>query len=271
MLFGDDLIEIAAGDFNGDGDLDLAALDRTDQRLYALYGRGDASFDDPGNGIPVAGEADGGEAVDLPLARIDGDELDDLMVVNYADGLFSEFGATLLGRRNNAFSLRLFTLDFEASALALADFDGAPDGGPDAIAGYDDGGLSVNLDDGGGEFQAPFRPIGTNRVGRVSLLATADLNGDARPDLLVLNRDGDELLPLLNRSAPLCPGDCNADDRVTIDELTRAVSIALGDRDVRECPALERDGQGGVSIDELIAAVFAALDGCAAEATAEPF
>jgi hypothetical protein len=49
---------------------------------------------------------------------------------------------------------------------------------------------------------------------------------------------------------------------VTIDELIRGVAIALGSRELADCPAFDRSRNGAVEIDELIAAVNAALGGC---------
>lgn len=59
-----------------------------------------------------------------------------------------------------------------------------------------------------------------------------------------------------------CPGDCNGDGAVSIDELVRAVNIALDQADIAECKSIDADGNGTVSIDELIQAVLAALLGC---------
>ena len=68
-------------------------------------------------------------------------------------------------------------------------------------------------------------------------------------------------LALLIGAAPvraLCPGDCNGDGEVTVAEVVTVVSIALGDLPVSACP----DAGGSIGIDEVIAAVQAALDGC---------
>jgi len=59
-----------------------------------------------------------------------------------------------------------------------------------------------------------------------------------------------------------CPGDCNGDAAVSIDELVRGVGIALGSTALDSCPAFDGGADGAVSIDELIAAVNAALGGC---------
>ena len=59
-----------------------------------------------------------------------------------------------------------------------------------------------------------------------------------------------------------CVGDCGGDGGVTIDDLVRAVRIALGESPLDQCTAADRGGDGTVSIDDLIAAVNAALSGC---------
>jgi hypothetical protein len=55
-----------------------------------------------------------------------------------------------------------------------------------------------------------------------------------------------------------CPGDCNRDGEVTIDELLRAVTLALGTSTL-QCPAY---GNAPVTIDKLVTAVDRALNGC---------
>jgi hypothetical protein len=62
--------------------------------------------------------------------------------------------------------------------------------------------------------------------------------------------------------APQCAGDCDGNGAVTIDELVRGVGIALGGGSVDPCPAMDRGADGAVTIDDLVAAVDAALSGC---------
>ena len=69
---------------------------------------------------------------------------------------------------------------------------------------------------------------------------------------------------MIQRAAQ-CAGDCNGDFRVAVNELITAVDIALAppgrDRTAR-CPAVDRDMNDEVTIDELVGAVVTALDGC---------
>lgn len=70
------------------------------------------------------------------------------------------------------------------------------------------------------------------------------------------------------RAGAACPGDCNGDGRVAVDELVRGVAIALGAAPLASCIAIDRNRDGTVMIDELVGAVRAALDGCARHRTA---
>jgi len=61
-----------------------------------------------------------------------------------------------------------------------------------------------------------------------------------------------------------CPGDCNRNDAVTVDELITAVNIALdgGQLSMKDCLPADSDLNYSVSIDELVTAVDRALGGC---------
>ncbi len=59
-----------------------------------------------------------------------------------------------------------------------------------------------------------------------------------------------------------CPGDCNLDGGVTISELQRSVLVSLGRVRMNRCFALDLDNDGRGDIEELVAAVDAALAEC---------
>jgi 6-phosphogluconolactonase (cycloisomerase 2 family) len=59
-----------------------------------------------------------------------------------------------------------------------------------------------------------------------------------------------------------CPGDCNADGRVSIDELVIGVSMALGAVSSNQCPIFDTDVDDRVDIGELVDAINSALGGC---------
>jgi hypothetical protein len=56
-------------------------------------------------------------------------------------------------------------------------------------------------------------------------------------------------------------GDCDGDGRISIDELIFAVRVALAWESLSACTNLDADFDGGVTIDELVAAVGDAMAG----------
>jgi hypothetical protein len=58
----------------------------------------------------------------------------------------------------------------------------------------------------------------------------------------------------------VCAGDCSGDLQVTIDELVLCVGLAMSE--VRSCVSCDENGDGRVSIEELIGSVRNMLFGC---------
>ncbi|HVM97812.1 MAG TPA: EF-hand domain-containing protein [Candidatus Acidoferrales bacterium] len=59
-----------------------------------------------------------------------------------------------------------------------------------------------------------------------------------------------------------CAGDCNHDNVVSVDELVLGVRIDLGDAALDQCPAFDVNGDGEVTLDEILRAVNSALQDC---------
>ena len=73
-------------------------------------------------------------------------------------------------------------------------------------------------------------------------------------------------LTLAAPAARACPGDCDGDGAVTVDELIRGVSLALeqpADPPIR-CSTFDQNGDEAVTVDELTAGVGVALSTCPA-------
>ncbi len=62
--------------------------------------------------------------------------------------------------------------------------------------------------------------------------------------------------------AQQCPGDCDDDCNVGINELLRAVGISLGNADISACSELDVNGDERAAVNELVVAVGNALNGC---------
>ncbi len=62
-----------------------------------------------------------------------------------------------------------------------------------------------------------------------------------------------------------CPGDCNEDGSVTVDEVLCAVNVSLQELPPSTCcPSTDLNGDGNITVDELIVLVNQALTGCPA-------
>lgn len=70
------------------------------------------------------------------------------------------------------------------------------------------------------------------------------------------------------RAADVCPGDCDGDREVTIDEIVRGIGIVFNPEALSECAAMDPDSDGRVTVAEILQQVNAALEGCPLSTTA---
>jgi hypothetical protein len=67
---------------------------------------------------------------------------------------------------------------------------------------------------------------------------------------------------LILRRPDVCPGDCDGDGQVSVDELVTGIGISMGTASVEDCPAFDVNDDQHVGIDEIIGAVASALSDC---------
>jgi hypothetical protein len=106
---------VAAGDFNGDGNMDFVVSNGGDNDLWLYFGNGDGTFNLP-TILPITL---GQSPVWVAAADLRGIGVTDLIVVNADSNNVSVF----LGKGNWTFTEHAITLPGSAATLAIADFN----------------------------------------------------------------------------------------------------------------------------------------------------
>ena len=192
-------------DVNGDGRLDLIAIDTGDNDfnlnpagtkgvVSVLLGNGGFGF-----GTPASYTVDFTPTA-VTAADVNGDGTPDLLVLNAQSGDVSVLAGNGFGGFQTAVN---YAAGVAPSAIAAADLNG--DGKLDLAVG-DAGKVSVLLGNGTGGFALPTSFAAGNTV--ITSLSAADVNGDGRPDLVATSGSG-SVFVLLNQSG--APGSFTAD------------------------------------------------------------
>jgi hypothetical protein len=240
---------IVAGDFTGDGRLDLATANWGSNDVSVLLGNGDGTFQ-PAVEYTVGQNPDAlvGQNPDALVAGdFNGDGRLDLAVADAGNGSLGGVGSILLGNGDGTFQAPK-TFAGEQHALVAGDFNG--DGRLDLAATYVDS-VSVLVGNGDGTFQAPEEYAAGLHPWA---LAAGDFNGDGRLDLAVadlgapqligsgvsiLLGNGDGTFPELQPGAVERPrsvvaADFNGDGRLdlaTANSISDNISVLLGNGD----------------------------------------
>ena len=176
---------VVTGDFNGDGNLDVALANFLDNTVSVLLGNGDGTFQ---NAVTYdVGDGPTG----LVAGDFNNDGILDLATVNQNDGTVS----VLLGNGDGTFQNAVTSVDGTSggSALVAADFDG--DGNLDlATANAANNTASVLLGNGDGTFQAPVN----YNVGRQPVALATFMASDGTPELATANYGDNTVSVLVN-------------------------------------------------------------------------
>jgi len=171
---------MVAGDFDGDGKMDVATANHDDDNISVLLGDGEGGFADAVN------YAAGDGPVALAAGHFTGDAYLDLAVVNQDDETVSIF----LNNGSGEFTwYTTLTVGGLPSAIALGDFN--EDGETDlAVTKQDEDEVVLFFGNGDGTFQTS----GTVSAGAGPVsIAAGDLDGDEHLDLVIANFDEDTL------------------------------------------------------------------------------
>ena len=231
---GTDPNSIAVGDFNGDGNLDLAVANVYSGTVSIFVGDGKGNF------AQASSPGAGANPSAVTAGDFNGDGKLDLAVANLSSGTV----AILLGDGKGNFTLGSSpTAGGYSVSVVTGDFNG--DGKLDlAVSNYYSNTVSILLGDGTGDFTLTSSPAtGSNPA----LAAVGDFNGDGKLDLAVPNcgsntvsillGDGKgDFVPASSPAVSACPlsvaaGDFNRDGKLDLAVANEGgtASILLGD------------------------------------------
>jgi hypothetical protein len=226
----------AAGDFDGDGDLDLAVTADSPDRVHFRFNAGDGSFSSFGDVLlPVSSVPYGIVALDLD-DDFDVDLAVTLSHTNFVQLLLNDgTGSFILGKK--------FAVGTTPRYIIAACFD--DDGKNDlAVTNHDSNTVSVLIDFGNADFHdAVDYAAGDEPRG----LTPADVDQDGDCDLVVASHDTNELRFLINDAGLFTAGPALEVDSIEVE------GVAAGD--------LDDDGDvdlvtGGDALGANVVAVF---------------
>ncbi|MGH9278414.1 MAG: FG-GAP-like repeat-containing protein [Acidimicrobiales bacterium] len=195
---------VAMSDFDGDGDLDIAAPNYGSDNVSVLLGDGSGGFG------PATNFAAGEGADSLAVGDFDGDGDLDLAVASGTSGSVS----VLLGDGSGGFGgVAAYAAGQGPTDVVAGDLDG--DGDLDlAFANVDSDRVTVISGDGTGG----FGPVVSFIVGDAPFYIDAgDLNGDGALDLVTANISSNDVSVLINNEPPAAVHDAyETDEDVTL-------------------------------------------------------
>jgi hypothetical protein len=189
---------VATGDFNGDGHMDFVVANGLTNDLWIYLGKGDGTFQLP-RVIPLS---KGLSPVAVATTSLRGNGILDLIVAEFDS---SSIGV-LLGNGDGTFGYeQIYTLPEPPSSLVVDDFnhDGKPDVAAVMTTAVTPSSTAVPyiallLGDGTGKLGAPIITSNSGFSSSAWNIASADVNKDGLPDLLITGPGSENSQVFLN-------------------------------------------------------------------------
>jgi len=197
------VVSIAVQDLNGDGHIDIVMVSADSAVISVLLGNGDGTFQ-PEVSYPTNTYQPGS----LGIGDVNGDGHPDVIVASYCQNVSTCSNgvvSVLLGNGDGTLHspVKYNAGGFASTSVAIADVNG--DGHQDLIVATTDlngnsggpGQVGVLIGNGDGTFQAAeaFPSGGQSPIA----IAIADVNGDDKPDVMVVNHCGNAACSSLNQ------------------------------------------------------------------------
>jgi uncharacterized protein (TIGR03437 family) len=217
---------LAAGDFNGDGNLDLVIANAGSNSVAVMLGNGDGTFRMPAS-FPAAGTPASSPGATV-VADFNGDGHLDIATVNGSTAVSTV--AVLLGNGDGTFQAAVsYSVSGNPHSLGFCDFN--RDGIGDLVTdNFLNSSVAVLL----GKPDGSFQPASNVNSGSQPINSTCgDFNGDGYADIAVVNF-GDLVTVLLGN------GDGTFQTGVTYPAGKGALGIAIGD--------FNRDGRADLAV-----------------------
>ena len=182
--------DITTGDFNGDGNLDVAIANHGVKTVTVLLGNGKGQFSfAPGSPFNVASNP---HSHGIAVADFNGDKKLDIAIDSWAENKV----LVIFGKGDGTFETPGAKFDvgrMPYQRLRTADIN--EDGNPDIItSNFESNSVSVLLGDGHGNFTRKDFPVPPDPFG----IAIADLNGDRHLDIAIAHYSGQGTDPSKN-------------------------------------------------------------------------
>ena len=182
--------DVAAVDFNGDGNVDLAIANHEVRTVTVLLGNGKGQFS-PAPGSPIAVESNP-HPHGITVADFNGDQKPDIAIDSWAENKI----LILYGQGDGTF--RSPGVKFDVGKMPyqrLRSGDVNEDGYPDIVtSNFESSSVSVLLGHGQEQFARKDFPVPPNPFG----IAIADVNGDQHADVVIVHYSGHATDPSKN-------------------------------------------------------------------------